>query len=76
MDNELNGFVEIWGEVRLCHLEANSSDDFRIRISGEPYTFIRTFEEFVDQVHERLYLSLEDYRKGNSIDLFEWWYGA
>ncbi len=73
MESELNGFVEIWGEIRLCHISIwGKGGCFNIRISGDVHDGIETVEEFIEQCKGKLYKSLGDYKKDKFVDLAKW----
>jgi hypothetical protein len=72
---ELNGFVEIWGEIRLCHLDISSSEltpRLNIRISTEIHDGVDSVGEFIEQIGGKLYESLDDYKKDKFIDVAKW----
>jgi len=69
----LNGYVEIWGEVKELTLMLYESGGFGIWISNDLYDGVSTIEEFLEQVKDIAYSSLEDYRSGeNAITISKW----
>ena len=75
---ELNGFVKIWGEIRLCHLsivprmDRQNAKWLNIRISTEIHDGVDSVKEFIEQIDGKLYESLDDYKKDKFIDVAEW----
>lgn len=73
----ITGFAEIWGEVRLFHVDLIKSDDpqvpeFSARVSCEIHDGIDSWDELMEQVNGTIYLSLADYRNGVGINLNDW----
>ncbi len=70
--HQIEGVVDIWGGVHEAWIGLCSDGHHSIRIDGWIHDGVDSVEEFLEEVGGKIFTTMEDYKKDNSINLREW----
>ena len=69
---KIDGYCEMHGDVVQTTIYLNEDDDFTWYTSGDLNDYSQHWDEYMKICGGKLYLSLQDYKQDEFIDLDEW----